>query len=113
MLIGVPFNDAYRYMGWLSTVLLPLVEILVVMKLDEADCESKAWILGLGYTLMIVFGYYGELGVTGDLSSLWDCWSLLMAFFCYSSMSSWSSLQQQHPRSLTLRSGTRSRLPRP
>ena len=62
-LIGVLINDAYRYMGWLSTVPLPSVEFLRVMKLDEADCQSKACILGLGYTLMIVFGYYGEMVV--------------------------------------------------
>merc|ERR1719476_911083 len=32
---GVPFNDAYRYMDWLLTVPLLLIEILLVMKLDE------------------------------------------------------------------------------
>ena len=79
--------------------------ILLVMKLIDEDFSIKARTLGLGSEVMIVFGYYGELGVTGDLSSLWACWSLLMAFFCYSSMSSWSALQQQQPRSLTLRSG--------
>merc|ERR1719265_1285705 len=34
-LTGVPFNDAYRYMDWLLTVPLLLIEILLVMKLDE------------------------------------------------------------------------------
>merc|ERR1712151_1218256 len=33
-LTGVPFNDAYRYMDWLLTVPLLLIEILLVMKLD-------------------------------------------------------------------------------
>ena len=55
------------------------------MKLIDEDFSIKARTLGLGSEVMIVFGYYGELGVTGDLSSLWACWSLLMAFFCYSS----------------------------
>merc|ERR1711866_31357 len=32
-LTGVPFNDAYRYMDWLLTVPLLLIEILLVMKL--------------------------------------------------------------------------------
>merc|ERR1711924_500521 len=36
-LTGVPFNDAYRYMDWLLTVPLLLIEILLVMKLDERD----------------------------------------------------------------------------
>merc|ERR1712146_781959 len=35
VLTGVPFNDAYRYMDWLLTVPLLLIEILLVMKLDE------------------------------------------------------------------------------
>merc|ERR1712187_198451 len=63
---GVPFNDAYRYMDWLLTVPLLLIEILLVMKLDEATYNSKAWVLGTGSALMIVSGYYGELTLSGD-----------------------------------------------
>merc|ERR1719378_389005 len=33
-LTGVPFNDAYRYMDWLLTVPLLLIEILLVMNLS-------------------------------------------------------------------------------
>jgi bacteriorhodopsin len=80
---GVPFNDAYRYMDWLLTVPLLLIEILLVMKLDEESFNSKAWVLGLGSALMIVSGYYGELVVTGDLTPRWACWFLSMAFFLY------------------------------
>ena len=80
---GVPFNDAYRYMDWLLTVPLLLIEILLVMKLDEETFNSKAWVLGLGAALMIVSGYYGELVVTGDLTPRWACWFLSMAFFLY------------------------------
>merc|ERR1712157_380703 len=47
-LTGVPFNDAYRYMDWLLTVPLLLIEILLVMKLDEDTYSRKAWTLGLG-----------------------------------------------------------------
>ena len=68
-LTGVPFNDAYRYMDWLLTVPLLLIEILLVMKLDEKTYSSKAWTLGVGSALMIVSGYYGELVVTGDFTS--------------------------------------------
>merc|ERR1740124_1867497 len=39
---GKPFNDAYRYMDWLLTVPLLLIEIILVMKLDEAETTSKA-----------------------------------------------------------------------
>merc|ERR1711879_13126 len=82
-LTGVPFNDAYRYMDWLLTVPLLLIEILLVMKLSDAEYSSKAWALGLGSALMIVSGYYGELVVTGDLTPRWFCWFLSMAFFLY------------------------------
>merc|ERR1719379_777890 len=74
VLTGVPFNDAYRYMDWLLTVPLLLIEILMVMKLDEATYSKKAWTLGVGSALMIVSGYYGELTVSGDLTPRWVCW---------------------------------------
>jgi len=82
-LTGVPFNDAYRYMDWLLTVPLLLIEILLVMKLDDATFNAKAKTLGLGSALMIVSGYYGELTVSGDLTPRWVCWFFSMAFFLY------------------------------
>merc|ERR1711939_756007 len=82
-LTGVPFNDAYRYMDWLLTVPLLLLEILLVMKLDAATFSCKAWVLGVGSALMIVSGYYGELVVTGDLTPRWHCWFASMSFFLY------------------------------
>jgi len=80
-LTGVPFNDAYRYMDWLLTVPLLLIEILLVMKLDEATYNDKAKVLGVGSALMIASGYYGELFVSGDLTPRWVCWFLSMSFF--------------------------------
>jgi len=80
---GVPFNDAYRYMDWLLTVPLLLIEILLVMKLDADVFVQKAWTLGFGSALMIVSGYYGELTVTGDLTPRWICWFVSMIFFLY------------------------------
>merc|ERR1712207_20827 len=82
-LTGIPFNDAYRYMDWLLTVPLLLIEILLVMKLDDKTYSSKAWTLGAGSALMIVSGYYGELVVTGDLTPRWFCWFASMSFFLY------------------------------
>merc|ERR1711879_843514 len=82
-LTGVPFNDAYRYMDWLLTVPLLLIEILLVMKLDEATYNIKAKTLGVGSALMITSGYYGELVVTGDLTPRWICWAASMSFFLY------------------------------
>merc|ERR1712046_27921 len=83
MLTGVPFNDAYRYMDWLLTVPLLLIEILLVMKLPDAEFSSKAWTLGVGSALMICSGYYGELVIIGDLTPRWFCWCLSMCFFLY------------------------------
>jgi bacteriorhodopsin len=80
---GVPFNDAYRYMDWLLTVPLLLIEILLVMKLDAGTFGTKAWVLGAGSALMIISGYYGELVVTGDLTPRWVCWFASMSFFLY------------------------------
>merc|ERR1712054_89735 len=82
-LTGVPFNDAYRYMDWLLTVPLLLIEILLVMRLSDEEYSSKAWTLGVGSALMIVSGYYGELVVTGDLTPRWVCWFISMIFFLY------------------------------
>merc|ERR1712204_154117 len=80
---GVPFNDAYRYMDWLLTVPLLLIEILLVMKLDPDTFAAKSKTLGVGAALMIVSGYYGELTVTGDLTPRWICWGVSMVFFLY------------------------------
>jgi len=82
-LTGVPFNDAYRYMDWLLTVPLLLLEILLVMKLAPDRLNTKAWTLGLGSALMIVSGYYGELVVSGDLTPRWVCWFISIVFFLY------------------------------
>merc|ERR1711918_50252 len=70
-------------MDWFLTVPLLLIEILLVMKLDEATYNTKARNLGVGSALMIVSGYYGELVVTGDLTPRWACWVLSMGFFLY------------------------------
>merc|ERR1739844_415094 len=82
-LTGIPFNDAYRYMDWLLTVPLLLIEILLVMKLDAETFSAKSKTLGVGSALMIISGYYGELIVTGDLTQRWQCWFLSMFFFLY------------------------------
>jgi len=82
-LTGIPFNDAYRYMDWLLTVPLLLIEILLVMKLDEKVYTEKAWQLGVGSALMIASGYYGELVVTGNLWPRWICWAVSMCFFLF------------------------------
>jgi bacteriorhodopsin len=82
-LSGKPFNDAYRYMDWLLTVPLLLIEILLVMNLPDEVYSTKAWTLGVGSALMIASGYYGELTVSGNLTPRFVCWVLSMSFFLY------------------------------
>merc|ERR1712137_654371 len=60
VLTGKPFNDAYRYMDWLLTVPLLLLEIIFCMNLDPAEMSMEAWSLGISSGLMIAVGYPGE-----------------------------------------------------
>jgi bacteriorhodopsin len=82
-LTGQPFNDAYRYMDWLLTVPLLLIEIIFVMKLSAEETASKATQLGISSGLMIILGYPGELIIEGDLSVRWMWWTLAMIPFLY------------------------------
>jgi len=81
---GVPFNDAYRYMDWLLTVPLLLIEIILVMKLDPEETVSKAANLGAASALMIILGYPGELILDeSKLGGRWVWWGAAMVPFLY------------------------------
>jgi len=83
-LTGVPFNDAYRYMDWLLTVPLLLIEIVLVMKLSPEESSSKCWNLGVASALMIIIGYPGELLLAGaGIAERWYYWAGAMIPFCY------------------------------
>jgi bacteriorhodopsin len=82
-LTGIPFNDAYRYMDWLLTVPMLLMEIVLVMKLSGEEASSKCCTLGASAAAMIVLGYPGELIVEGNLWVRWMFWFLAMIPFCY------------------------------
>merc|ERR1711987_16798 len=78
---GIPFNDAYRYVDWFLTVPLLLIEIVLVMKLSEAETFSQSLKLGFFSALMILNGYPGE--ITADPGTRWVFWFLSMIPFCY------------------------------
>merc|ERR1712063_131546 len=78
---GIAFNDAYRYVDWLLTVPLLLIEIVLVMKLDEKQTLQLPPVLGVSSALMIANGYPGE--TSGDAGTRWTFWALPMAPFCY------------------------------
>lgn len=59
---GVPFNDAYRYVDWLLTVPLLLLETVAVLALPAAKGRSLAWKLVIASAFMIALGYPGEVG---------------------------------------------------
>ena len=55
------FNSAYRYVDWLLTVPLLLVELILVMSLSRSETVSRATSLGLAALLMVALGYPGEV----------------------------------------------------
>merc|ERR1712118_100872 len=73
---GQPFNDAYRYMDWLLTVPLLLIELLLVMDLDKPTETALSVKLGGAAALMILLGYPGE--ITLDHGTRWLYWFLAM-----------------------------------
>jgi bacteriorhodopsin len=72
---GVPFNVAYRYVDWLLTVPLLLIELILVMGLSKAETVSKSVKLGSAAALMIILGYPGE--VSGGIDSTRFIWGAL------------------------------------
>jgi bacteriorhodopsin len=76
---GVRFNDAYRYVDWLLTVPLLLVELILVMRLSPEDTTKKSIKLGVLAALMVVLGYPGEVSSDGGTRWLW--WVLAMIPF--------------------------------
>ena len=76
---GVRFNDAYRYVDWLLTVPLLLVELILVMRLPARESTAKATRLGVLAALMIILGYPGETATDNNTRLLW--WGLSMIPF--------------------------------
>jgi bacteriorhodopsin len=78
---GVAFNDAYRYVDWLLTVPLLLVELILVMRLSRAETTSKAARLGILAAVMVLLGYPGE--VSSEAGTRWLWWGLGMIPFLW------------------------------
>jgi len=78
---GKPFNDAYRYVDWLLTVPLLLIELILVMKLPKDETVSLSWKLGLASAIMVALGYPGE--VQEDATVRWVWWAAAMVPFSY------------------------------
>ncbi|MFM2410611.1 MAG: hypothetical protein RL481_1439 [Pseudomonadota bacterium] len=68
---GYAFNDAYRYVDWLLTVPLLLIELVLVMRLSREETVSKATKLGFAAALMIILGYPGEIATDNMTRAIW------------------------------------------
>jgi bacteriorhodopsin len=78
---GEGFNRAYRYVDWLLTVPLLLVELILVMKLSKAETLSRSVKLGGAAALMIILGYPGEVSENVGTRAIF--WILSMIPFMY------------------------------
>jgi len=74
---GVAFNDAYRYVDWLLTVPLLLIELILVMRLSQSETMSKSVKLGFAAALMIILGYPGEIAADNSTRALWGTLSAI------------------------------------
>lgn len=78
---GEAFNDAYRYVDWLLTVPLLLIELILVMGLSSSETFKKSLRLGGLAVLMILLGYPGE--ISDEAGTRWLWWSLSMIPFLF------------------------------
>ena len=76
---GQAFNDAYRYVDWLLTVPLLLVELILVMRLPQDQTVRMSIKLGALAALMVILGYPGEVSTT--TSGRWLWWAAAMIPF--------------------------------
>lgn len=68
---GEPFNDAYRYIDWLLTVPLLLVEAVAVLALSRPKAGSMIARLSIAAVAMIALGYPGEITDDGTMRFVW------------------------------------------
>jgi bacteriorhodopsin len=78
---GETFNRAYRYVDWLLTVPLLLIELILVMKLSGSETMSRSIKLGGAAALMIILGYPGEVADSMGTRAIF--WILSMIPFLY------------------------------
>ncbi len=73
---GEPFNDAYRYVDWLLTVPLLMVELVLVMGLASGLTKSLLARLTTAAFLMIILGYPGEMLPADQKTSMISAYGL-------------------------------------
>jgi bacteriorhodopsin len=97
---GYAFNDAYRYVDWLLTVPLLLIELVLVMRLSQKETMSKATRLGFAAALMIILGYPGEIAADNATRALWGTLSTIpFAYVVWQLFSGLGSAIERQPES--------------
>jgi len=71
------FNEAYRYVDWLLTVPLLLVEVVAVLALAKAVSRSLIMRLVPASAAMIALGYPGEISADDGTKILWGVLSTI------------------------------------
>lgn len=109
---GEPFNDAYRYVDWLLTVPLLVVELVLVLGLPKSESGSLMARLGIAAALMIILGYPGEISQADSLFSERGLWGFLssipfvyIVYVLFTELG--STIQQQSGRVAKLLSNAR------
>jgi len=74
---GKPFNDAYRYVDWLLTVPLLMVELIAVLQLSKKQSGPMITKLVIAATLMIALGYPGEISSNNTVRATWGTLSTI------------------------------------
>jgi bacteriorhodopsin len=92
-LTGAEFNDAYRYVDWLLTVPLLLVELVLVMALAKSESRPLLTKLVIAATAMIALGYPGEVAADNMTRAIWGTLSTIP--FAYILYVLWGELGQK------------------
>ena len=71
------FNEAYRYVDWILTVPLLLVEVVAVLALAKAAASSLITRLVPASAAMIALGYPGEISTDNNTKVLWGVLSTI------------------------------------
>ena len=71
------FNEAYRYVDWILTVPLLLVEVVAVLALAKAAASSLINRLVPASAAMIALGYPGEISTDNNTKVLWGVLSTI------------------------------------
>ena len=81
---GASFNEGYRYVDWLLTVPLLLVELVMVLAFAKKVQASLLWRLIPASTLMIALGYPGEISGNDNLRNIFGLAATIpFAFIVY------------------------------